>query len=85
MSGGIRVLLTVQNRSEVFHISQIVRADPSIRTNGIKHFPAKAYVDFWVLGEHGYRERHQTGSLASSSAQLLCGATMNVPCHDRPA
>ena len=82
---GIQVLLTIQNCSEVFHVSQIVGTDLPVGTKGIQHFLTKACIDSRVLGEHGHRERRQASGLGSCSVQLLYVATMNVPCRGRPA
>ena len=54
---------TIQDGSEVLHISQIVRVDLAIGAKGTKYFPTKACIDFRVFGEHGHRERCQTSRL----------------------
>ena len=62
---------TVQDSSEVLHISQIVRADFAIEAKGIQYFPTKACVDFRVFGKHGHRERCQTSSLGFEFSSAL--------------
>ena len=78
---------TIQDSSEVLHISQIVRVDLTIGAKGTQYFPTKACIDFRVFGEHGHRERCQTSRLGFGfgfgSVRFLGSAQVNLPNHDQ--
>ena len=61
---------TVQDRPEIFHVSQIVRVNLFIRAKGIQYLPTKACINFRMIGKHGHRECCQTGDLGQFSSAL---------------